>query len=127
MVEVPIGPLVDAVTRVQNVLQHTLKASVYGIPVLQMIYLASFIIRKHKPWKHVIQLPAITSDVEDQCPAGPIVQQASHVICAMITTVTSALITKTTVVRQIVISLILQTVSRIQINAAAIQTSMTIP
>ena len=49
----------------------------YGIPVLQMIYSASFIIRKHKPWKRVIQLPATTSDVDEQCHAGLTAHKAS--------------------------------------------------
>ena len=60
MVEANIGPLVDAVIRVQNVLAHIKKAFAYGIPVLQMIYSANSITRKHKPWELVIQLPAIT-------------------------------------------------------------------
>ena len=60
MVQVSIGLLVDAVIRVQNVLAHTWKAFAFGIPVLQMIYSANSITRKHKPWKLVIQLPAIT-------------------------------------------------------------------
>ena len=49
MVEVNIEPQVDVETRVQNVPRHTWKAFVFGIPVLQMIYSASFIIRKHQP------------------------------------------------------------------------------
>ena len=111
MVQVNIEPLVDAVIRVQNVLKPTWKEFVFGIPVLQMIYSASFIIRKHQTWKRVTQLPVITSDVDDQCLAGRVVQEVSLVKCATITTATNAPTTKTTTVLQIEIPLILITVS----------------
>ena len=96
--------------------------------MIQMIYLNTFIMRKHKPWKLEFQLHVITSVADDLCRAEMTAQALIIAICAMTIIAMSALLIKTQPVRQIATELILPTAPRrIQTNDAVTTTSTTIP